>query len=179
MTTIRKVEPQANGARVLAVFERNAEDALHPTAVLAEGECDLWLAEEGESISGILLTRRMLTPETALAGGIDNLLVDEHSRRQGIGRRLMEVAEAHYFAANLSLMRLAVNVENSAALDLYRSMGYQIVGEYVRPRGAQRRFTMQNVVAPCLQIRTLPPATLLTALPRPPYALSLQLHMSR
>jgi ribosomal protein S18 acetylase RimI-like enzyme len=147
VTTIRKVDPQAHGSRVLELFDENAEDTEHPRAVLAEGEGDLWLAEDGERLAGILLARRMIVADKVQCGGIDNLLVDLSYRGRGIGRSLMEAAEAYYINQKLERVRLAVNVENSTALRLYQSMGYKVVSEYVRPRGEQRRFIMEKVAS--------------------------------
>lgn len=144
MVTIQRVSAEANASRLLALFDRNGEDAEHPTAVLAEGQCELWLAEDGEEVVGALLGRRIAISETEAYGGVDSLLVGWKYRRQGIGRRLMEEAEAFYRTTPVNSMRLNINVDNFAARELYESMGYQVTREYIRPRGLLRRHTMEK-----------------------------------
>jgi ribosomal protein S18 acetylase RimI-like enzyme len=143
LASIEKAEATHSIDAILSVFTRNDEDLTHPQTVLAENEWDLWLARDGSEIVGVLLARLLTTSEAAGAG-VDNLLIDKNYRRQGLGRALMQAAEAHYGARGLTCMRLAVNVENSIAQALYRSMGYQTIREYVRPRGQQKRFLMEK-----------------------------------
>lgn len=134
MTIIRKVDPDPNAPGVVALFTANGDDARHARAVIAEGGADLWLAEEEGRLLGVLLGRQMRSSDGELRGGVDNLLVDGGYRRRGIGRRLMEEAEAHYRARDLYGMQLAVSAENSVARSLYDSMGYQVVHRYTRSR---------------------------------------------
>lgn len=142
-----KVDAVASVKSVLQLFLDNGQDAEHPTAVLAEGQCDLWVAEVDDTLAGVLLGR-CTTSDEEIYGGIDTLLVDEKYRRQGIGRRLMEEAESYYRSQMVDSLRLNVNVDNFLARSLYESLGYQIIREYVRPRGLLRRFTMEKRLNP-------------------------------
>jgi ribosomal protein S18 acetylase RimI-like enzyme len=132
MVAIRMAGTRVNAQHLFALFEENARDATHPRAVVAEGAADLWLAVEDGRLVGALLGRQMRSADGELRGGIDNLLVDAPRGRRGIGRRLMEEAEAHYRRRGLHGMQLAVDVDNLVARSLYDSMGYQIVKRYVR-----------------------------------------------
>jgi ribosomal protein S18 acetylase RimI-like enzyme len=64
----------------------------------------------------------MRSSDGALRGGVDSLLVDAQHRRLGIGRQLMEEAEAYYRTEGLDGMQLGVNAENAAARSLYDSV---------------------------------------------------------
>ncbi|MGD9894194.1 MAG: N-acetyltransferase family protein [Dehalococcoidia bacterium] len=134
MATIRKVDATKNTERLFRLFEENSRDATHARAVIAEGAADLWVAEDAGRLVGALLGRRMRSSNGALRGGVDNLLVDAPHRRRGLGRQLMEEAEAFYRNEAIHGMQLAVNAENVVARSLYDSMGYQIVDCYTRRR---------------------------------------------
>ena len=134
MATIRKVDATRNAERLFRLFERNAQDATHARAVITEGAADLWVAEADGQLMGALLGRRMQSSDGALRGGVDNLLVDARRRRRGLGRQLMQEAEAYYEAEGLDGMQLAVNTENVVARSLYDTMGYRIFDRYTRRR---------------------------------------------
>jgi ribosomal protein S18 acetylase RimI-like enzyme len=155
MPSIRKVEPAEYGDQLLAMFERNDDDPTHPRLVLADARCELWLAEEGGTPAGFVLCTTMLVttawrqagpgdPIASTRGGVENLLVDAPYRRRGLGRALMETAEAHYRAAGLDGMRLGTGADNLVAQALYTSVGYRLVREYTRVRNGaeQARISM-------------------------------------
>jgi ribosomal-protein-alanine N-acetyltransferase len=50
-------------------------------------------------------------------------------RRLGLGRRLMEIAEAHTVDMQGESVTLEVRPSNAAAIALYRSLGYAVAGE--------------------------------------------------
>jgi ribosomal protein S18 acetylase RimI-like enzyme len=134
MVVIRKVDAAANAERLLRLFDENGQPAEHARAVIAEGTADLWLAEDDGRLVGALLGRPMRSSDGERRGGVDNLLVDARHRRRGIGRRLMEAAEAHYRVQGLHGMQLVVNAENVVARPLYDSMAYHVVKRYTRRR---------------------------------------------
>lgn len=132
---IRKADPKSYTQKLLRLFESNGEDSTHARAVIAEGQFDLWVAEEdGENLAGVLLGRRLPWTDNTIVGGVDTLLVAEQYRRKGIGRQLMEAAEAWYRHRKLDGMELRVDSRNVIARSLYESMGYYVVEEYVRTR---------------------------------------------
>lgn len=51
--------------------------------------------------------------------------VDPRHRRTGIGRALMQACEQHARSSGIARMELHVNEANSAAKDLYRSLGWR------------------------------------------------------
>jgi ribosomal protein S18 acetylase RimI-like enzyme len=134
MATVRMVDPSAYGPWLLKLFEANAQDATHPRAVLEEGAAQLWVVEDEGRLAGALLGRPMRSSDGQRRGDVDNLLVDAPYRRRGLGRSLMEAAEAHYRAQGLSGMELSLNAGNHVARSLYDSMGYVPVARYTRSR---------------------------------------------
>jgi ribosomal protein S18 acetylase RimI-like enzyme len=134
MVAIRKVNANTNTQRLFSFFDANSQNATHARAVIAEGNAELWIAEDEGQVVGALLGRQMRSSDGELLGGVDNLLVDARHRRRGIGRRLMGEAEAHYRTEGLDGMQLAVNADNIVARSLYDSMGYQVVKQYIRSR---------------------------------------------
>lgn len=91
-----------------------------------------WLAHEGHKLMGAL-TADILWDWLY----IDELWVDERSRGQGLGRRLVEKAEA--YARNQACSGLWLWTQSWQAADFYQRLGYQ---EFARfddfPKGYQR-----------------------------------------
>ena len=132
---IRKTDVQEDAEAFLGLFAANDEDAMHPTAVVAENEWELWLAEtEDGQLAGGVLTRTQPDETGELRGFEENLLVDAAYRRQGLARELMQVAEAHHGGGALVGMQLAADADNAAAIGLYESLGYRLVKRYTRRR---------------------------------------------
>ena len=60
---------------------------------------------------------------------ITNIAVNLKYRGMGLGRRILEFAIDHYSGMNLKGITLEVNVKNVVAIELYKSMGFEIVGK--------------------------------------------------
>ena len=65
-------------------------------------------------------------------GNIDNVVVAERFRGQGVGRKLLEVLLAEAEAQGMEAFTLEVRVSNAAAIHLYEKMGF--VSEGIRPK---------------------------------------------
>ena len=63
----------------------------------------------------------------AVSGGVSLIAVAPEARRRGIGRRLLEAVIARATQAGLSLF-LEVRADNSAALEMYRTLNFKPVG---------------------------------------------------
>jgi ribosomal protein S18 acetylase RimI-like enzyme len=131
--TYRDYEP-GDWPRVRGLLDANDEDAGHAVRVLEHDDARAWVAESGDALVGWVLTRPVVTDEGYRLGGIDDLVVDEAWRGQGIGRRLMELAEAHFRAEGLAALQLTVRADNQVALNLYRSLGFSIKEARLRMR---------------------------------------------
>lgn len=65
-------------------------------------------------------------------GNIDNVVVTECFRGQGVGRKLLEVLLTEAEAQGMEAFTLEVRVSNAAAIHLYEKMGF--VSEGIRPK---------------------------------------------
>jgi len=67
--------------------------------------------------------------KNSLTGHIETIDVDPKYRRKGIGLRLLEVAESDMKRRGMKWSQLEVSTGNSAALGLYRKLGYLVIDE--------------------------------------------------
>jgi len=124
---------QADLPTVTELFASEEELSPYARETLDDALLVGWLAVEGECIVGAVLTRTMRSDDDRERGGVDELLVADSHRRLGVGRRLMELAEAHYRAMGVAGMQLSVTEANRPAARLYDSLGYIVVLRYLRP----------------------------------------------
>jgi ribosomal protein S18 acetylase RimI-like enzyme len=64
------------------------------------------------------------------SGHITQLCVHPNYRRQGLARKLLLVAAAHFLAQGVSEISLTVTEANSNAIELYKSEGYDCVHKF-------------------------------------------------
>ncbi len=100
--------------------------------ILAAEDTVAWLAVDEGDVVGWILTYPLLAEDRVERGGVENLVVARSHRRRGIGRRLLELAEAYYGRKGLAGMQLTVRADNQPARRLYEAMGYQIVQQRLR-----------------------------------------------
>lgn len=106
-------------------------------ALVARGAVAL-VAESGGRLLGSVMARHV-----AGEGEILSIAVDPASRREGIGRRLLEEALVRLAAAGAETVWLEVRASNQAAQALYLAHGFVAAG--VR-RGYYRRPTEDAVI---------------------------------
>ncbi len=87
-----------------------------------------WVAENGGRIVGFVVANR----EPTHVGHIITLDVLEDSRRQGVGTKLMEVAEKWTREAKVRIIYLETAEENVAAQAFYEARGYRKVDKVER-----------------------------------------------
>jgi ribosomal protein S18 acetylase RimI-like enzyme len=131
--TFREFE-ESDWPAVEEMLAANDEDASHARDVLATPAARAWVAEADEALVGWILTRPILTEDGYDLGGIEDVVVEDAYRGQGIGRRLIVLAEEHWRAAGKAAIQLTVRADNAAALSLYRSLGYSIKEARLRMR---------------------------------------------
>ncbi len=132
---IEAVDPDVHGATFLGFYERSPEDATpHPQAVLDEGEGSLWLAYHGARAVGGILTREQRSSDGELRGFLENVIVDRDWRGRGLGRLLLEHAEAHFRERGLFGMQSGGNPANPISIPLFERLGFRTVHRYTRTR---------------------------------------------
>jgi len=135
LTTIRLATERDIPAMVgllSALFTIEADFAIDPAVqqrglalLLARGEAAVLVACAGETVVGMASVQ--LTVSTArggLSAGIEDVIVAAGHRGTGLGRRLIEAAEA--WARGKGAVRLALLADetNAAALDFYDRLGF-------------------------------------------------------
>ncbi|MFC0227712.1 GNAT family N-acetyltransferase [Serratia aquatilis] len=95
---------------------------------LAEEELLLWIAKDESGVIGTVQLSLCQKPNGLNRAEVQKLLVHSHARRNGIGRKLMKELEKSALAQSRGLLFLDTQVD-SVAEHLYRSLGYQRVGE--------------------------------------------------
>lgn len=129
MITIRRLEDR--DVEAVSILNGTAfsmpwkpEDFLH----LVQDENSLYyVAEEGNRIVGSLGVTNVLSE-----GNINNVVVDESYRGQGIATRMMDLLFEEGEKMGIVDYTLEVRVSNEAAIALYEKMGF--VSEGIRPR---------------------------------------------
>lgn len=82
------------------------------------------VASENNNIVGYVLLSSVLDEST-----IEDITVDSQHRNKGVGRKLMQAAFT--LASNMQQQSifLEVRFSNKPAINLYRSMGFELIGE--------------------------------------------------
>ncbi len=136
------VDAVANGASVnfMAGFSRHQGEVFWRAqfADLAGGEKQLFVGDDGNRLIATVLLIFAHQPNAPHRAEIGKMLVFSSARRQGLGRRLLQAAEAAAQQANRTLLLL--DTESGSAGDhLYRSCGWtevgRIPGHAFRPDG--------------------------------------------
>ena len=134
MSRISKVDSSANEQRLLDFFKDHRFMGVeNARRVFAQGPSDLWFAETGNQLVGALLAVEERRPDGEIRGCVENCLVDEGHRREGIAKSLMEAAETHYRGRGLVGMEFAVRKQFEPNKALLES-GYRIIREYKKDK---------------------------------------------
>jgi GNAT superfamily N-acetyltransferase len=96
----------------------------------------LYVAELDGAIVGAfaLLIMDNLAHRGAPSGVVEDVVVDEHHRGSGIGRRMMEFARSRCREAGCYKMALSSNLERDAAHVFYDTLGFERHGYSFRVR---------------------------------------------
>lgn len=87
-----------------------------------------WLAVDGTTIAGYLLAVYVFSLEHGgVTAEIDEFFLDEGWRGAGLGRLLLEVAEAAFLARGCSNVSFRIGRHNAAARRFYERLGYRSV----------------------------------------------------
>jgi GNAT superfamily N-acetyltransferase len=87
--------------------------------------CLVLVAEEAGAVVGMVTVQLVVsTAEGGDAGLLEDLVVDEAHRGTGVGRRLVEAAEAWARARGATRLQLLADVANAPALGFYARVGW-------------------------------------------------------
>ena len=105
------------------------------------------VAEEGGTIVGYA---GLLAPRGAETAEVHTVTVTDTHRRRGIGRRMLTTLLDEAAARGAAEVFLEVRIDNPAAQDLYRSLGFDAVGvrpKYYQPEGVDALVMRASVPA--------------------------------
>lgn len=114
--------------RKLAEIETSLETDFHKvfSLCLDDPKCHIIVAERGAQILGYLtLWLRPSLSHAGLCALIDDLVVAQRVRGQGMGRALLEEALKRAQGAGCVEIEVSTGFDNQPAQSLYRSQGFQ------------------------------------------------------
>lgn len=94
---------------------------------LRDGSAVLFVARHEDAMVGTVMLGLDTPPNQKHRADVRKLLVHSRARRQGLGRRLMQAAEADARRRGLTLLTLDTE-HGSAAEPLYHALGYTLLG---------------------------------------------------
>ena len=121
----RCLEPnRVNGHSIAARYLRQLLDRCEETAGAT------FVAEDDGSVVGFVAVFVRMDSESLIEATTDyayisDLVVLPEYRGRGIGRALLQRAEAHAQEQGAAVLKVDVLVANTGALDLYRTVGFQ------------------------------------------------------
>jgi RimJ/RimL family protein N-acetyltransferase len=126
-----------------------SEERRYLRAVRRHTHAAVFVAETAEGIVGRISLARDAHPASEHVADLGLMVAVEH-RRQGVGRALMEAAEAWAREVGVRKLELHVFPHNTAAIALYEGLGYEREGyrrdHYRRPDGFVDAILMAKMI---------------------------------
>lgn len=126
-----------------------AEERRYLRAVRRHSHAAVFVAEVADGIVGRIALARETHPASEHVADLGLMVAGPH-RRQGVGRALMEAAEAWAREVGVHKLELHVFPYNEAAIALYKTLGYEREGyrrdHFRRPDGYVDAILMAKVM---------------------------------
>jgi len=126
--TIRKLQ-KSDAALAAELIKQFTQNIIEPENLagrlenLAQAEnCQYFVAEEGAGLVGFAGLVWYVIPSKGLMGWVEEVVVEQTRRNQGIGARLLEVILR--LAKAKGLVQLKLTTANPAARHLYEKLGF-------------------------------------------------------
>jgi GNAT superfamily N-acetyltransferase len=134
LMTAADVGPVAELAGQLGYPSTSAQVAVRFELLRERPQEGLFVAVDGQSVVGWVHVGRMLTLESDPCAEIAGLVVDAACHGRGVGRALVEAAEAWAAEHGFTEVRVRSNVVRDGAHRFYQRLGYEIVKTQVNFR---------------------------------------------
>ena len=95
--------------------------------MLTKANAVVLVLAEGDALDGYVMV--LFSRGTSMAR-LYSIAVDPAARGRGVGRALVEAAEAESRERDCAYLRLEIRKDNSASVGLFRAMGYKQFGEF-------------------------------------------------
>ena len=115
------------------LFTLEADFAANPDAqrsglrlLFEQPDSHLWVAEQGNAIVGLCTLQTLIsTAEGGPVGFVEDVIVTDSARGQGIGRRLLTTVQEWADANGLKRLQLLADRNNHPAIDFYKALGWE------------------------------------------------------
>lgn len=94
------------------------------TKIVADKNIELWVARDDDTIVGMATLAVVVIPEGERAQ-IEDVVVDEKYRRQGLGKQLSEKLIARARERKIGSISLSSRADREAANKLYQKLGFE------------------------------------------------------
>ena len=102
-------------------LQRNYEQALK---IINDPISEVYLAKHNDQIIGFAIIKL----KGAFVGYIQSILIIKEFQKMGFGKQLIRAIETYMFSKNPDIF-ICVSSFNLGALKLYKSIGYEVIGE--------------------------------------------------
>lgn len=121
-----KIEDREDLQRLFAQLSKDSKE-VDIKNIIDEQNCHVsLLRDDEEKLIGFASLNAYLIPSKGYAGKIEDVIVDESHRGEGLGRNLMKALIEDAKKLNLIYLDLTSNPERIPARRLYESLGFQL-----------------------------------------------------
>jgi len=134
-----------------AAFGKHALDPISMFLLVLRRWPGFIIAEREGELVGYIILRISGWPAERKRGGIVSLATHPAHLRQGVGRRLMEIARKFVETGGGQALDLEVDITNQAAIALYENLGYKDLKplpDYYGPGKDGKRMTLELTPRP-------------------------------
>lgn len=105
-------------------YQLDLEDLTKNINSLRQRESEVFVAEQAGKIIGVISALLDVRLAGGINGEITSLVVDEQERGQGVGKGLIQTAEA-YLSSKVTTIQIRANSSRTNAHAFYQSLGYE------------------------------------------------------
>lgn len=132
---VRELRADDSKTEIKHLFAQLSSRDIDPEveALAADSDCHVIVAEQDGKLVGISSIVFYRTPTRGRVGRVEDVVVDESARGQGLGRRMMEILVDEARKREVACVQLDSEPYRPSARKLYDSLGFSMreTGEFV------------------------------------------------